>query len=105
MEKTNKLNHLTHIKHYDPCCIEIIDERFSDKNEIKIQEILPGAVFLFKNEIYMKISGWNIGNQAEYNAVNLHNGDVEWIQDSDIIEPIKTELIIEENILKQNLYK
>ena len=55
-------------------------------------EIEAGGIFKYNEEYYLKVAGFGI----EYNAVSIGDWEAICLEETDVVIPLKSELIIEE---------
>jgi hypothetical protein len=66
--------------------------RVKTTKEYYFSEIKTGDIFKYNEECYLKIVGFGI----DYNAVSVGDWECMRLDETDIVIPVKSELIIEE---------
>ena len=57
-------------------------------NGVKISTLENGDVFAWRGDLYIKAAN------SDYNAVQLDNGNVYFLDDGDKVEPVKGEFVL-----------
>lgn len=61
------------------------------KNEILIEDVKMGKVFIYKNRVYMKLGEYT---NLDYNAIRLRDGIFEKLGCNSVVEVVNCELKI-----------